>query len=197
MEEKIKTAIEIAMEKAALLEDLSEQEKEEIKNKKRLEPLMAAFYKNNLKPEDLWEKLKNEKPSFLKMVQLNLIDSINFNLEKSEIKRRSNAIIAVESLKKEQKTSAIQQGLSMIESIIKNAEAEKEHVYAQFKKAVENNPQARNRVIEQGGAKVILKLSVEDAISQNPQWKQFISEYEAKNDAGFADIIQRVKDYIT
>jgi len=193
MEEKIKTAIEIAMEKAALLDDLSDEEKEEIENRKKLGPVMSEFYKNISKPEDLWNKLKGEKQSLLKMAQLNLIDSLKFNLENNEMKRRIKAIIAVESLKKDQKTSAIQHGLSSIESLIKRAEAEKSQVQAQFRKAIEDNPQARNRVVEQGGAKMVLKLSVEDAISQNPQWKQFISEFDARNEGEFSSIIEQVK----
>jgi len=196
MGEKIKTAIEIAMEKAALLDDLSDEEKEEIENRKKLEPVMSGFYKNMINPEDLWNKLKGEKQSLFKMAQLNLIDSLKFNLENSELKRRIKAIIAVESLKKDQKTSAIQQSLSSIESLIKRAEAEKSQVQDQFRKAVENNPQARNRVIEQGGAKMVLKLSVEEAILQNPQWKQFISEFESRNQEEFSSIIEQVKKYI-
>ncbi len=196
MEEKIKTAIEIAMEKAALLEDLSDEEKEEIENRKKLEPIMSGFYKNLLKPEDLWNKLKGEKQSILKMAQVNLIDSLKFNLENNEMKRRIKAIIAVESLKKDQKTSAIQQGLASIENLIKRAESEKSQVQEQFKKAVESNPQARNRVIEQNGAKMVLKLSVEDAILHNPQWKQYISEFESRNEKEFTSIIAQVKKYI-
>jgi len=196
MGEKIKTAIEIAMEKAALLDDLSDEEKEEIENRKKLEPVMSGFYKNMLKPEDLWNKLKEEKQSLLKMVQLNLIDSLKFNLENNELKRRIKAIIAVESLKKEQKTLAIQHGLSLIENLIKRAETEKSQVQDQFRKAVENFPQARNRVIEQGGAKMVLKLSVEEAVLQNPQWKQFISEFESRNVAEFSSIIEKVIEYL-
>ena len=43
MGDKIKTAIEIAMEKAALLDDLSPEEKEALLNKKKLEPVMVEF----------------------------------------------------------------------------------------------------------------------------------------------------------
>jgi len=184
------------MEKAALLEDLSYEEKQEIKNRKKLEPLMAGFYKANLKPEDLWSRLKDENLSLLKMAQLNLIDSLKFNLERNEIERRIKGIIAIESLKKEQKTPAIQQALSQIESLQKKAESEKTHVFNQFKNAVEKNPQARNRVIEQGGAKIIVKLSVEEAIFQNPQWKQFIAEFESNVEQEFSRIIEQARKHI-
>jgi hypothetical protein len=196
MEGKIKTAIEIAMEKAALLEDLSLEEKEEIENKKKLEPIMAGFYKTAFKPEDLWNKLKNGNPSLLKMAQISLVDSLKFNLDGSEIDRRIKGIIALESLKKEQKTSVIQQALAMLVSLQKKAENERTQVFNQFKNAIEKNPQARNRVIEQGGAKIVLKLSVEEAVLQNPQWKQFMTEFESNNEQEFSRITEQVKKYL-
>lgn len=197
MNDKIKTAIEIAMEKAAMLEDLSEEEKESIENKKKLNPIMVSFYRNEIGPDKLWEKLKNEKPSLLKQAQINLLESLKFTLEHEELKKRNKGIIAVESLKKEQKTSAIQQDLSMLENIQKQADAEKKQVFNEFKKAIEKNPQARTRIIEQGGAKIVLKLSVEDAVAQNPQWKQFLGDFEKKYISEFENIINQVKKYIS
>jgi len=197
MNDKIKTAVEIAMEKAARLEDLSEEEKERIENKKKLNPIMTGFYRNEIGPEKLWTKLKNERASLLKQAQLNLLESLKFSLEPEEIKRRNKGIIAIESLKKDQKTSAIQQGLSLLENMQKKAETEKKQVFNEFKKAVENNPQARTRVVEQGGAKIVLKLSVEDAIAQNQQWKQFLSDFEKNYNSEFDKVCDQVKKYIS
>jgi hypothetical protein len=197
MNDKIKTAIEIAMERAAMLEDLSEEEKESIENKKKLNPIMTGFYRNEIGPEKLWTKLKNERASLLKQAQLNLLESLKFSLEPEEIKRRNKGIIAIESLKKDQKTSAIQQGLSLLENMQKKAETEKKQVFNEFKKAVENNPQARTRVVEQGGAKIVLKLSVEDAIAQNQQWKQFLSDFEKNYNSEFDKVCDQVKKYIS
>jgi len=52
MGDKIKTAIEIAMEKAAKIGELSPEEKEKIENKEKLKPIMADFYKGRLGPND-------------------------------------------------------------------------------------------------------------------------------------------------
>jgi hypothetical protein len=196
MGDKIKTALEIALEKAAMLEDLSSEEKAEIANKKKLEPFMVKFYRGGLKPEDLWSRLKNEDVSLLKMAEINLIDSLKFNLAADELERRAKAVIAVESLKKEPKTSAIQQGLGTLAQLQKRAESEKNQVYSQFKGAIEKNPQARTRVIDQGGSKMVVKLSVEEAIAQNPQWKQFSMELDQKYIQEFENILIQVKKYI-
>ena len=192
MGDKIKTAIEIALEKAALLEDLSEQEKEVIENKKEMGPLMADFYRGNLDSEKLWSNLKGKPLSMLNGVQLNLLNSFKFGLEPEELKRRAKAVVAVETLKKEQKTSAMQQGLNMLENLQKKAENEKQQVFNEFKKEIENNPQARTRMVEQGGQKVMLKLSVEDAIIQNPQWKQFLADFEKNYESEFTKVIEQL-----
>jgi hypothetical protein len=197
MGDKIKTAVEIALEKAAMLDELSEQEKEEIANKKEMGPLMADFYKGNLDSETLWARLKDRPISLLKSVQVNLLDSLKFGLEPDELKKRAKAVIAVETLKKEQKTPAIQQGLNMLEHLQKKAESERKQVFNEFKKAIENNPQARTRMVEQGGQKIMLKLSVEDAIIQNPQWKQFLADFEKNYENEFTKITQQLLSEIS
>jgi hypothetical protein len=197
MDDKIKSAIEIAMEKAEMLEDLSEEEKKSIKNKNKLEPIMLSFYRKKLQPDKLWDKFKDEDESLLNLAQLNIIDSLKFGLDTEEIQRRIQAIIALESLKKEQKTVAIQEGLSGLEAITKRAEEEKSQVYNGFKQQVESNPQARTKVLEQNGAKIMLKLSVEDAINQNKQWKQFLIDFENKYANEFSAIIEKIKEYLS
>ena len=197
MGDKIKTAIEIALEKAAMLEDLSEQEKEEIANKKELDPLMAGFYRGNSDAEKLWSKLKGKPASMLKSAQINLINSFKFNLENEELKRRSKAVIAIETLKKEQKTSALQQILHHLENLKKKAESEKDQVFNEFKKAIENNPQARTRVLEQGGQKIMVKLSAEEAIMHNPQWKQFLEDFEKNYENEFARAAEQMINQVS
>jgi hypothetical protein len=197
MGDMIKTALEIALEKAAMLDDLTDLEKETIANKKKLEPAMAGFYRGKSGPEQLWQELKDGSLSLLKQEQANLIESLKFNLDTKELQRRSKGIIAVESLKKEQKTSALQQSLKMLETIQHKAETEKNQVFNEFKKAVEGNPQARNKVVEQGGQKVVVKLSVEDAIMQNPQWRQFASELVTNYEDQFEQAIAALKNIIS
>jgi hypothetical protein len=197
MDDKIKSAIEIAMEKAEMLEDLSEEEKKNINNRKKLDPIMLNFYRKKLQPDKLWEKFKGEDESLMVLAQFNIIDSLKFGLGIEELLRRIKAIIALESLKKEQNTAAIQDGLNELENIKKRAEDEKNQVYDEFKQQVENNPQARTKVLEQDGAKIMLKLSVEDAIAQSKQWKQFLIDFENKYVNAFTEIIKKIRQYLS
>lgn len=197
MGDMIKTALEIALEKAAMLDDLTDAEKEVIANKKKLEPVLASFYKGSSDPEKLWQELKDGNISLLKQAQINLAESLKFNIDPKELQRRNKGIIAIESLKKDQKTSAVQQSLKMLETIQHKAETEKNQVFNEFKKAVEGNPQARNKVVEQNGQKVVLKLSVEDAIMQNPQWKQFSMELEKNYEDQFEQGVAQLKSTVS
>jgi len=196
MGDKIKTAIEIAMEKAALLDDLSPEEKEVLLNRKKLEPVMIKFYRMEIGPDELWKKLKGENASLLCQAQMNLIDSLKFGMAANEIQRRKKSILALETLKPEKKTNTIEKGLGLLETLQKKAEEEKKQVYDQFKKAIEKNPQARVRMVEQGDAKIVTKISLEEAITQNPQWKQFILEFMNNYQQEFGRIISQIKDQI-
>ena len=128
MDDKIKSAIEIAMEKTEMLEKLSEKEKENIKYKKKLDPIMLSFYRKKLNPDDLWEKFKGEDEAFIVLAQRNIIESLKLGLETEEMQRRVKAIIALESLKKEQKTASVQGKLNEMEAIMQRSEKEKEEV---------------------------------------------------------------------
>lgn len=193
MGEKIKTAIEIAMEKAAKIGDLTPEEKEKIKDKKKIAPIMTEFYKGKISSDELWQKLKGEKPYILKEAQTNLIDSIIMGISPSELQRRKKGILAIESLKKDQDTAAVEQHLNIIEDLQRRAIEEKEQVYNNLKLHIENNPQARVKKVKQGDATMVIQLSTDEAINQNPEWKKFILEHEKKYGKEISRVIESLK----
>ncbi|MBC7334513.1 MAG: hypothetical protein H5T85_08725, partial [Actinobacteria bacterium] len=93
-----------------------------------------------------------------------------------------------------QKTSVAEYVLNLIEDLKKRAENEKNQAFNSLKLYVEKNPQARLREIRRGNAKVIVELSVEEAIKQNPNWKQFLMEHERKYNEEFASIIGKLRE---
>ena len=50
MGDKIRTVIEIAMEKTEKLSKLSKKEKQQIEIKKKIDPILARFFKGELDP---------------------------------------------------------------------------------------------------------------------------------------------------
>mgnify|MGYP001098460399 CR=1 FL=1 len=193
MGEKIKTAIEIAMEKAARIGELSPEEKEKIENKEKLKPIMAEFYKGKLSPNDLWQRLKGSKLSLLVETQLNLINSLRLENPQAELQKRKKGILALETLKKDQNTSMIELNLNLIEDLQRRAKEEKERAYNNLKANIEKNPQARMREVKQGQATIVMRLSADEAAKQSPQWKQFLLEHERRYSQEFAKIVEKLK----
>ena len=51
-------------------------------------------------------------------------------------------------------------------------------------------------MVEQGEAKIVTKISLEEAIIQNPQWKQFMLEFMNNYQKEFERIISQIKAQI-
>jgi len=193
MNGKIKTAIEIAMERTSMIGELTPEEKEKIENVKKLKPLMAKFYKGKISADGLWKSLKGSKLSLLRETQLNLVESIRLENSHAEFEKRKKGILAIETLKENQNMSIIEQNLNFIVDLQKRAREEKEQAYASFKTSIERNPQAMIRTVNQGNGKAVVKLSAEDAIKQSPQWKQFLAENEKRYSQEIAKTIEKLK----
>jgi hypothetical protein len=193
MNGKIKTAIEIAMEKTSMIGELTPEEKEKIENVKKLKPLMAKFYKGKISADGLWKSLKGSKLSLLRETQLNLVESVRLENSHAEFEKRKKGILAIEALKENQNMSIIEQNLNFIVDLQKRAKEEKEQAYTSFKTSIERNPQAMIRTVNQGNGKAVVKLSAEDAIKQSPQWKQFLAENEKRYSQEIAKTIEKLK----
>lgn len=193
MSEWEKSLPPIARERLARIGSLSQEEKEKIADSEKAESLLAEFYQGRLSSEGLWQKLKKEgRSSLLKQVQLRLLESLSLATPPQELRKRRDAILAVESLKEEKNTSTIELSLKMLEELPKRYEAEIQRAYKNVKAEVERNPQLRLKQIQQGQNTVIIQLTVDEAIKQLPQWKNFLSEQEKKYRQEFARITEKV-----
>ncbi len=117
---RIKTALEIALEKANEINILNPEEKEKIKAEEKIRSLLAKYYKGRLTSNDLWQKLKGNKPFILREAQLILINSLNFKNTQYEYQMRKDAILAIETLKEGQNTSTIESTLNEINLLKKS-----------------------------------------------------------------------------
>jgi len=194
MGEKIRTAIEIAMEKAEKLSALSKKEKEQIEINKKIEPILAEFFKGELDPESLWSKLKDEKKQVLLRIQERMVETIIISLSLEELKRRKNAILALEHLKKNPDTAYVEKLLNSLEDISTGYIKEKEDFYGQPRTHIENNPNLLVRQVNSGGNKMAVRISVEEAINQSRDWKDFLSEHEKRYTAEFSNRIEKIKE---
>jgi len=70
---------------------------------------------------------------------------------------------------------------------------ENQQVYDALKAQVEQDPNLRMQQVQQGGQQVMMQLSVEEAVMVNPQYKNFLTQQEAKYTEAFAQMINGFK----
>lgn len=192
---KLKSAFEIAMEKANKINKLSPEEIEKIKDEEKIKSLLAKFYKGQITTNDLWQKLKGSKPVALKDAQLTLINSLSFKNSPYEFELRKEGILAIETLKdkKYQNVSTVESILNELILLRENYNNIKETIANKLKKEIENDPQSRIKTIKQGDKIIVMHLSIEEALNENSQWKNFLIKHEEEFNQKFKNIIEKLK----
>lgn len=184
----------IARERLARISELTPEEKQKMLDSEKVNSLLSEFYQGQIDPESLWKRLKEEgKPSLLREAQVRLVDSLGFGSTPAELQRKREGILAIETLKKEQNTSVIELNLKRIEELQKKYRTEVEQAYEGIRAEVERNPRLRVKQVQQGQNTVVIQLTVDEAIKQLPQWRDFLSNQEKRYNQEFAKVIERSK----
>ena len=184
----------IARERLAKVGELTQEEKEKMVDSEKVNSLLSEFYQGQIDPESLWKRLKEEgKPFLLREAQMKLVDSLSFGSTPAELQKKRDGILAIETLKQEQNTSIVELNLNLIEELQKKYRAEIEQAYNGIKAQVEGNPQLRVKQVQQGQNTMIVQLSVDEAIKQLPQWRDFLSSQEKRYNQEFTKVIEKLK----
>ncbi len=184
----------IARQRLAKIGKSTPEEKESMIDSDKVGSLLSEFYRGQISPESLWKKLKEEgKPSLLRETQVRLLDSLSFGTSPIELQRKRDGILAIETLKEEGNTSAFEQNLNLMDGLQKRYRAEIEQAHNSIRAEVERNPQLRVRQVQQGQGTALIQLSVDEAIKQLPQWRDFLSNQEERYRQEFARVIENLK----
>jgi hypothetical protein len=168
-----------------------------MKDQEKLISILAEFNKGEIDATGLWKVLKEEgRPYPLGEAQLKLIDSLKLKDSPSEFQRKREGILAIETLKDEQKTSEVELNLNSLQSIQKKYDEEMKRVYNDFKLQVQKDSALRTRKIKRGDAVVIVQLSPEEAVEQLSEWKNFLSEHNRKYEQEFEKAITRLRNIV-
>lgn len=190
---KLKSALEIAMEKAEKLDRLSSEEIQKIKEEEKIKTLLSKFYLGKIRTNDLWEKLQGSSPSLLKNAQIILINSLNFNNNPHELKLRKEGILALESLKKNNNISILENLLTQLNNLKNEFVKNIKYMEEKAKAELEKDPQSRLKTIRQGDKLIVMQLSVEEALQQNSHWKDFLHQQEEKYYQQFERLREKIK----
>lgn len=184
----------IARDRLARIGELTQAEREQMLDSERVNSVLSEFHRGQIGPEGLWKKLKEEaRPSLLKEAQLRLMDSLSLGTPPVELQRKMDAILAIESLKEEQRTSAIEPSLNLIKKLQKKHKAEEDQAYNAIRAEVERNPRLRVKQVQQGPKTMVVQLTVDEAIKQLPQWRDFLADQEKRYSQELTQAVERLE----
>ena len=172
----IKSALEIALEKSKNIDKLSPQEMNKIKQQEKIDNILAKYYKDKIESDDLWQHLKDVSNQFLVMAQNNFLQSLTFQSNDYEVKKRKDGIMAIENLKKNNQSANIELYLEQLKNIHDEFQKNREQVLKNLREELEKDPQKRLQTIQQGNQIVVKQLSLEEALEQNQQLKQKLNQ---------------------
>lgn len=190
---KVKSAFEKAMEKIAGMGELTPEEKEKIEDQEKVKSILSEFYKGQLDRNGLWQKLKGSKPSLLKEIQQQLINSLGLGSTPEEFQQRKDGILAIEMLKEKKNVPAIEHNLNSIKVLQKEFQEGKERAAKELREAIESNPQLRLRPVRTPDGRTVLQaaLSVDEAVQA--KLAEFLSEHEERYSQKFIRLIEKLK----
>ena len=188
----------IMREKLARIGEVTPEEKESLKEMEQLTSILSEFYKGQLNPEGLWKKLKEYKDKgkgyLLKEAQVKLLDSLTLAGDAVELQKRRRGILAIETIKEDQNTAILEQSLNSIEGLQKRYIEEMEEAYSSLKAQVESNPQLRMQQVQQGQASTVMQLTVEEAVKNSAEWKNFAANQEKGYSQEFTKVVGKLKN---
>jgi hypothetical protein len=190
---RVKNALEIALEKAGKIGELSREERERIEDKERTEFVLKEFYRGKLDSNGLWQRLKGSKASSLKMAQLSLLATLALGNLEEEFVLRKQAIVAIETLKERPNTAVIEAGLNGVAALQKEYYAMKEKVVEDLRKQIESRPQLRMKPVKTPDGKTVMQmaLSVDEAVRD--KLAGYLSEHEEEFNQEFSGLIEELK----
>ncbi len=191
---RLKTAYEIALERAKSLDgDLSKEEKS-LFLREKLKPLLADFYRSKIGPEDLWQELKKEEDQDLcREAQLMLLRSMGLQTTAEDLQRRKEGILAVESLLGGEKSSLIEQVIEEIREVQENYRSRLEDYRKFYEKALKNAGMKMNPVRTRDG-QVVMQLQRElDGLTEE-RLEKSLQELEKQSSQKISDLVKELEE---
>jgi hypothetical protein len=188
----VKSALELALEKADKIGVLSAEEKALMQDEAKITEILREFFQGKIDSNGLWQKFKGGKPELLRAAQINLIDTLGINGMPEELQSKKKAILAIETLKEQPNTVVIESSLQAIEVLKKEYEGMKEQIVADLKKHIEGNPQLRMKQMRSpDGRTMQVAVSVEEAVKA--KLDEYLPQHEEQYANDFSGIIEELK----
>jgi len=190
----------LARERLARIGALSSEEKERMRRSSELDSLLSQYFKGDVSSDDLWIELKSLKEqcseSIVKEAQIKLVDTLRLQMNQEDFEQRRSAILALETMKVEEKYSSMELIFNSIEALRQKYTQAKEQACEQLKASIEPQFKAITEQAIKQGLKIDIDSSLDANIKNSPQWKEFISEHEKAYGEMYSSYITKLRELI-
>jgi len=188
----IKSALEIALEKSKKIDRLNPQEMAEIKQNKKIDSILAKYYKDQIDSDELWNNLKGISDKYLIKAQNNFLQSLTFQSNVYDIEKRKKGILAIENLKKTSKLTEIEDSFHKLSGINQGLENKKEQLIKDVKEEFERNPEKRMQTFQQGNQIMLKEIGFEEYLSQDEDFKNNLNYLEKNYQKKFDNLKKEI-----
>jgi hypothetical protein len=187
----------IARERLARIGGLSATEQRQMQGQREMERALSAYFLGDSNTEGLWQQLKSlsesHGPEVVRAAQMTIVATLRLQMSDDDFARRKDALLAVETLKRSDKYSAIELMLGSIASLHKRYGETRQQAYDQIREQVEGQVKASAEQARIQGVLVDTAGSVDVIIKNSPEWRDFMMRHDAAGQKTFHDYIDRLK----
>ncbi len=188
----MKSAYEKAMERAEkLYEDNDGDNSLEIRE--NLKEVMAPFFKAKMDAEELWEELKEADENVLAEAQLMLVESIGLRNSTDQIKRRKEAVVALESLRNTENSSYFEKAFTQAQSLQQQYETQKKQLDEQVQQAINGAQGQQNSLAAEAQAGSTNEQNNGMSSQMQQQLAKKLSEFQKSYNQRFDKLLEEIK----
>ncbi len=156
MSDKIKSAYEIAMERADRLQD--EGNAENLERQERIKPILGKYFQGKIDAEKLWEEFKDKEESWLLEAQRLMIDSLGLNSNLQEVELRKEGLLALENLKEQPDVSGMEKIMDDVKKMVEQYDAEQEKLRERLERMIRNNTSREMRPMQTQDGRTVMQM---------------------------------------
>jgi len=190
----LKTAYEIALERANSLDKELSAEEKALFQREKLKPLLADFYREKIGPDQLWEELKKEEdPELYLQAQLLLLESIGLQTAATELQRRKEAVLAVEALRGGERSPLIERLLEGLVEIQENYQQRLTEYRNFYEKALKNARMSLQPVQTSDGRVVMQMQKNLDGLTEE-RLEKGLQELEQQSNQAINELLAELRE---
>lgn len=190
----------LARKRLEKLGELSEEEKLKIKFSEKLSSLLSEYFTGRVNLEELWGRMrafKEEGKGFLiKEAQKKLLEAIRMEDSDPDLRRKREALLALETLKEESRHNELEPNLNQLDRLRKSYKEEKEKFFESLKRKMQSKVELAAQQLTRQGKPVNVEGSVEANVRTSSEWRNFLARHERTYGEKFKALIAQLRELI-